>query len=395
MKVIITDDKVKMMRNYFEHQSDIEFRFYRLVEDVDLYEKMKSRNLGTHYENAIEKKLYGWRDRDYREIIAMIDNVDDVIYINPRAEIISEIYLAQQPKSFIHHIDNLNDAHALIVKADTLKYIFIRNTFRYSFYELTQLKQVIDIDEQTQQYRLMPHIDDSIPFNNVKDICEYALDYVLTAESRKTTYHYAPYHVTLKRELSRQHNSRIVRQMAEVGNIRHIFMYTHVYNDSPKPYEKLPDVDWEGDSNRVCVHQRNQVMSRNNLSYCETFFYGHYRDVQTLVESDAFHRYYDPSKEVQMSFENLTNGLVVIKLYQFDIKEVGRKYFYFDMDKEGFQTNQQVFAFVNSKQLNINDINQEIRKVIDVHGGNYGEIHQLSAKDKIDFTPFRQYLEQL
>ena len=75
----------------------------------------------------------------------MIDNVDDAIYINPRVEIISELYLAQQPKSFIHHIDNLNDAHALIVKADTLKYISVRNTFRYSFYELTQLKQVIDI----------------------------------------------------------------------------------------------------------------------------------------------------------------------------------------------------------------------------------------------------------
>ena len=200
MKVIITDDKVKMLRNYFEHQSDIEFQFYRLVEDDDLYEKMKSRKLGTHYENAIEKKLYGWHDRDYREIIAMIDNVDDAIYINPRVEIIFEIYLSQQPKSFIHHIDNLNDAHALIVKADTLGYTFVRNTFRYSFYELTQLKQVIDIDEQTQQYRLMPHIDESIPFNNVKDICEYILDYVLTTESRKTTYHYAPVsytHLTL------------------------------------------------------------------------------------------------------------------------------------------------------------------------------------------------------
>ena len=117
--------------------------------------------------------------------------------------------------------------------------------------------------------------------------------------------------------------------------------------------------------------------------------------MQTLVESDAFHSYYDPSKEVQMSFENLTNGLVVIKLYQFDIKEVGHKYFYFDMNKEGFQTNQQAFAFINSEQSNINDINQEIRKAIDAHCSNYGETHQLSAKDKLDFTPFRQYLEQL
>lgn len=395
MKVIVTNNKVKLMRTYFRHQSDIEFRFYRLIEDNDLYEKMKTRNLGIHYENAVEKKLFNWDERDYIEVIVMVDNVDDVIYINTRVDIISEIHLSQQPKSFVHHIDNLNGAHGLIVKEGIAPYDYIRNVYSYSFCELTQLKQVIDIDEQTQQYRLMPHIDDSIAFNTIKNICEYVVDYVLKIESRNTVYHYSPYHVTLKREPLRKHNSRIVRQMAEVGNVRHIFMYARVDNDSSKPYDTLPDVDWEGDSNRVCIHQRNQIITQNNLSYRETFFYGHYLDVQTLIESDQFHHYYDTSKEAQMTFENLTNGLVVVKLYQFDIKDVGSKYFYFDMDKEGFQTNQQAFAFVNGEQLNINNISHKLRKLIDVHCISNGKTYQLSAKEKLDNDAFRQYLEQL
>lgn len=395
MKVIVTNNKVKLMRTYFRHQSDIEFRFYRLIKDNDLYEKMKTRNLGIHYENAVEKKLFNWDERDYIEVIAMVDNVDDVIYINTRVDIISEIHLSQQPKSFVHHIDNLNGAHGLIVKEDIAPYDYIRNVYSYSFFELTQLKQVIDIDEQTQQYRLMPHIDDSIAFNIIKNICEYVVDYVLKIESRNTVYHYPPYHVTLKREPIRKHNSRIVRQMAEVGNVRHIFMYARADNDSSKPYDTLPDVDWEGDSNRVCIHRRNQVMTQSNLSYRETFFYGHYLDVRTLVESDQFYHYYDTSKEVQMTFKNLTNGLVVVKLYQFDIKDVGSKYFYFDMDEDGFQTNQQAFAFVNGKQMNINDISHELRKLIDVHCIINKKTQQLSAKEKLDNDAFRQYLEQL
>lgn len=390
----MSDNEVKIMRAYFEHQSDIEFRFYRVIENTDLYEKLKRKNLGVQYENAIDEKRTYNQYETLREVIAMVDNVDDIIYISPRSKIISEIYLAKQPQSFIHHIDNLNQAHSLVMKENELEYIFIRDVYRYTFNELYKLKNIVDVDEQTKQYRLIPHIEDEIAFSHFKYMCEDILDYIVDLEARPCHYHYAPYDIKLQCEHSRQHNSRIVRQMAEVGNVRHLFSYRSLNADDTS-YDTAPTVDWEGDIRRVFTHQRDNFTSQSNIAYRETFLYGHYRDVQALVESDAFYHYYDKSKEVQMSFENLSNGLVVVKLYQFDIKDVGCKYLYFDMYKEGFQTNQQAFVFDNNEQFNINDLNQSMRKEMGAHRISGKEITQPDAKDKLKIEAFRHYLEQI
>lgn len=409
MKVVVTNNKVKILRTYLEHQSDIEFRFYKVTSDAELYKKIKIKNKGTQYENAIEIPTFNPHDysceEDFmiNEVIAMIDNVDDIIYINMRGymgmQIISDIHLANQPISFVHHVDDLDKIPTLILNGidDEGEYrrLSFVDTYNYRFSELDKAKQLVDVDEQTKQYRLIPHIEDKESFEDVENICENVLHYVLNIESRHRMYQYKPYNVTLQREPVREHNSRIVRQMAEVGNIRHIFENITENEEEPITHDTLPNVDWKGDLNRVFVHQENKVIDYNIKDYNETTIYGHYKDVQALVESDEFHNYYDKSKEVQMSFKNLSNGLVVVKLYQFNIKDLGNKYRYFGFDNDGFQTNQIAFAFCRNGQFEINDLNQEARRNVKFYFMNGNETKEVDAETKLKFTAFRQHLEKI
>lgn len=409
MKVVVTNNKVEILRAYLEHQSDIEFRFYKVTSDAELYKKVKIKNKGTQYENAIETHIFNPHEylceEDFRinEVIAMIDNVDDIIYINTRnymgMSIISDIHLANQPISFVHHVDDLDKVPTLILNGidDEGEYreLNFSNTYNYRFSELDKAKRLVDVDEQTKQYRLIPHIEDKESFEDVENICENVLHYVLNIETRHRMYQYKPYDVTLQREPIREHNSRIVRQMAEVGNIRHIFKNITENEEEPITHDTLPNVDWEGDLNRVFVHQENKLIDYNMKNYNETMIYGHYKDVQALVESDEFHNYYDKSKEVQMSFKNLSNGLVVVKLYQFNIKDLGNKYRYFGFDNDGFQTNQIAFVFFRNGQFDINDLNQEARRNVKFYFMNGNETKEVDAETKLKFTAFRQHLEKI
>lgn len=398
MKLIMSNDNIRITRTFLEHKDHIHFQFYKLIEDDDLYKKLKHRNIGTHYDNAVELKTsHNINKYGISEVIAMVDEVDDIIYIYGRKNSITQLFLATQPQSFVHYTSDLKQTPILVYPSKVTPYTYIRHTFDYPLENLEKMKSIIELDTQTKQYRLKKHVGETFLKTDIPHMIEDTVPYILDQESRNDArYDYAPYQVQLQSENTRPHNSRIVRQMAEVGNLRYLFMdkFPELTNVQNKTYDTLPHVEWEGDVSRVSIHQRNRTTHENN-NYQETSIYGHYKDVQVLVESDTFHRYYDKSKEVQMSFKNLMNGLVVVRLYQFDIKDLGHKYLYFDLNAVSFQTNQNAIVFTNEEQYLINDLNQDIRKMIDVHCLTYDMAGQLSAKAKLKIDSFRRYLEQL
>lgn len=398
MKLIMSNDNIRITRTFLKHKDHIHFQFYKLIEDDDLYKKLKHRNIGTHYDNAVELKTsHNINKYGISEVIAMVDEVDNIIYIYGRKNSITQLFLATQPQSFVHYTSDLKQTPMLVHPSKVTPYTYIRHTFDYPLEDLEKMKSIIELDTQTKQYRLKKHVGETSLKTDIPYMIEDVIPYILDQESRNDArYDYAPYQVQLQSENTRAHNSRIVRQMAEVGNLRHLFMdkFPELTNVQNKTYDIFPQVEWEGDASRISIHQRNRTTHENN-NYQETSIYGHYKDVQVLVESDTFYRYYDKSKEVQMSFKNLMNGLVVVKLYQFDIKDLGHKYLYFDLDAVSFQTNQNAIVFTNEEQPFINDLNQDMRKIIDVNCVHHDTVGQLSAKGKLQVDSFRQYLEQL
>lgn len=403
MKLIIEDRPARIQRIFLEHRNDIEFKAFYVCQNIESYENIKSKTNEYVQHNGfiITKSTYKRYISEYlrlHEVIAMIDHQTSTIHVekNGYNNVINQLWSTTTPFSSIHS-DIFDDIQMIVTKNhERLK----MNNYglHVEFENIINMRRLLSLDKQTSEYRINPE--------SVMNLSPYDMRY-LTYEYTRTMLsnegwlrddiykYYKPYDIELHATETKPHTSKIVRQMAEVGNIRHIFnKYVTVLRNSEKEvtYQSSDDHSINGDPSRVYVITKNEPLQSYGPDSARskmTYIYGHYMDVKSFVEQPQFHRLYDMSKEVQMVFTNQINGLVELRIQEFDLNDVSNRYHYMKVtDGEKFYINQPAYFFTKNKKIPLTDI--ELQS-IEIDSKSSYEL----AKAKLELESFRTYLENL
>lgn len=403
MKLIVEDRPSRIQRIFLEHRNDIEFKAFYVCQNIESYKNIKSKTNEYVQHNGfiITKPTYKRYISEYSrlyEVIAMIDHQTSTIYVekNSYSDVIYQLWATTTPFSSIHS-DIFDDIQMIVTKNhERLK----MNNYRLhvGFEDIINMRRLLSLDNQTSEYRINPE--------SVMNLSPYDMRY-LTYEYTRTMLsnegwlyddiykYYKPYDIELHATEKKPHTSKIVRQMAEVGNIRHIFnKYVTVLRNSEKEatYQPSDDHSINGDPSRVYVITKNEPLHSYDSDSARskmTYIYGHYMDVKAFVEQPQFHRLYDMSKEVQMVFTNQINGLVELRIQEFDLNDVSNRYHYMKVTNgEKFYINQPAYFFTENKKIPLTDV--ELQS-IEMDSKSSYEL----AKAKLGLESFRTYLENL
>ena len=236
------------------------------------------------------------------------------------------------PSNFIELIDEyqkINNQHdgTLIFNKKPIKSVYIlsckshkrynRNGISYDHYNSYGINDCIDvyknckIDNDTHEIRINEQLYTEHSYidkflDDVKNVVSMYPDIKISPLGSKV------FDIALEKPTPVKNTSRIIRQMAEVGNPEYTFLDMD-YKDSylKEPSQVLKPVYNEGGKNIPVIIE---CLSANSESLNEYTIIGHHEDVEAFTKTQAFHDLYNNERYVTTRLVKMFNGLVRLHL---------------------------------------------------------------------------------
>ena len=236
------------------------------------------------------------------------------------------------PSNFIELIDEyqrVNNQHdgVLIFNKKPIKSVYIlscknhdrhnRGGLSYSHYNNHEIYDCIDvyknckIDNDTHEIRINEQLYTEHSYidkflDDVKDVVSMYPDVEISRFDSEV------FDIALEKPTPVKNTSRIIRQMAEVGNPEYTFLDMD-YKDSylKEPSQVLKPVYNEGGKNIPVIIE---CLSANSESLNEYTIIGHHEDVEAFTKTQAFHDLYNNERYATTRLVKMFNGLVRLHL---------------------------------------------------------------------------------
>lgn len=178
--------------------------------------------------------------------------------------------------------------------------------------EYVQFKNVFKIDDETQQVRIKEQIKTSHN-QYISDILENITDIMrLYPDMDKKENDVKLFDIALEKPREVKNSSRIIRQMAEVGNPEYVFLDIPYNEKFLKEDNQISKPEYNLNSENIPVIIQNNTSDGSETKEFEIL--GYSEDVEAFTKTQAFHNLYNSELYVIAHVRKVFNGLVKLIL---------------------------------------------------------------------------------
>lgn len=422
-KITTIRDSKEFLKLLRDSIHDLEFSLGRFLKDKDMFRQFNNMSDTCDENNAlyVPEKVYNRLCAESENYMAVI--TEGILIKNTKTGeqyVVFECFsntviemavdyvsiILKKPLLFDDMIENI---HHVVIN-DNKGYGYRRHMYNKPLEDIHAMNQYVTYDNRTNQIRYVKNIHEKLEGNDehrnfsilsdLKDILRF------TSSDFMKTYKNYPFDIKLMNETVKPNSSKIIRQMAEVGNIRDIFL--NINEDfeidnilrKQENYSDFNAFGFEGDPTRVVINERLDV---GGDEYIENHarITGHYLDVQAFVQTPNFHMLYNSKNDVQVTFKNEINGMVKLDIYERNILKYIDSYNYYNLEYDRHYFNQTHHLIINDCEIqNLNDIqlNRIENRLSTTSPMNSKSMYRHIAEQpefKLKFVNFRKYLEQI
>lgn len=292
---------------------------YRDIKNEDELANMVTKNflkdnISMHdFEPIVAVKLLNTKTNEYNIYPYRISNNFD--------EVSNFIRLIDEHQNFNNTKSNLiifnekpiKSVYIYCMKEDSKIYNNLFSSYQVlKLDEYVQFKNVFKIDDETQQIRIKEQIKTSHnqyisnALENIIDIMRLYPDMDRKKNDAKL------FDIALEKPREVKNSSRIIRQMAEVGNPEYVFLDIPYNEQFLKEDNQISKPEYNLNSENIPVIIQNNTSDDSETKEFEIL--GYSEDVEAFTKTQAFHNLYDSELYVIAHVCKVFNGLVKLIL---------------------------------------------------------------------------------
>lgn len=292
---------------------------YRDIKNEDELANMVTKNflkdnISMHdFEPIVAVKLLNTKTNEYNIYPYRISNNFD--------EVSNFIRLIDEHQNFNNTKSNLiifnekpiKSVYIYCMKEDSKIYNNLFSSYQVlKLDEYVQFKNVFKIDDETQQIRIKEQIKTSHnqyisnALENIIDIMRLYPDMDRKKNDAKL------FDIALEKPREVKNSSRIIRQMAEVGNPEYVFLDIPYNEQFLKEDNQISKPEYNLNSENIPVIIQNNTSDGSETKEFEIL--GYSEDVEAFTKTQAFHNLYDSELYVIAHVCKVFNGLVKLIL---------------------------------------------------------------------------------
>lgn len=292
---------------------------YRDIKNEDELANMVTKNFlkdntSMHdFESIVAVKLLNTKTNEYNIYPYRISNNFD--------EVSNFIRLIDEHQNFNNTKSNLiifnekpiKSVYIYCMKEDSKRYNNLFSSYQVlKLDEYVQFKNVFKIDDETQQIRIKEQIKTSHN-QYISDVLENIIDIMrLYPDMDRKKNDAKLFDIALEKPREVKNSSRIIRQMAEVGNPEYVFLDIPYNEQFLKEDNQISKPEYNLNSENIPVIIQNNTSDGSETKEFEIL--GYSEDVEAFTKTQAFHNLYDSELYVIAHVCKVFNGLVKLIL---------------------------------------------------------------------------------
>ena len=292
---------------------------YRDIKNEDELANMVTKNFlkdntSMHdFESIVAVKLLNTKTNEYNIYPYRISNNFD--------EVSNFIRLIDEHQNFNNTKSNLiifnekpiKSVYIYCMKEDSKRYNNLFSSYQVlKLDEYVQFKNVFKIDDETQQIRIKEQIKTSHN-QYISDALENIIDIMrLYPDMDRKKNDAKLFDIALEKPREVKNSSRIIRQMAEVGNPEYVFLDIPYNEQFLKEDNQISKPEYNLNSENIPVIIQNNTSDGSETKEFEIL--GYSEDVEAFTKTQAFHNLYDSELYVIAHVCKVFNGLVKLIL---------------------------------------------------------------------------------
>ena len=292
---------------------------YRDIKNEDELANMVTKNFlkdntSMHdFESIVAVKLLNTKTNEYNIYPYRISNNFD--------EVSNFIRLIDEHQNFNNTKSNLiifnekpiKSVYIYCMKEDSKRYNNLFSSYQVlKLDEYVQFKNVFKIDDETQQIRIKEQIKTSHN-QYISDALENIIDIMrLYPDMDRKKNDAKLFDIALEKPREVKNSSRIIRQMAEVGNPEYVFLDIPYNEQFLKEDNQISKPEYNLNSENIPVIIQNNTSDGSETKEFEIL--GYSEDVEAFTKTQAFHNLYNSELYVIAHVRKVFNGLVKLIL---------------------------------------------------------------------------------
>ena len=292
---------------------------YRDIKNEDELSNMVTKNFlkdstSMHdFEPIVAVKLLNTKTNEYNIYPYRISNNFD--------EVSNFIRLIDEHQNFNNTKSNLiifnekpiKSVYIYCMKEDSKRYNNLFLSYQVlKLDEYVQFKNVFKIDDETQQIRIKEQIKTSHN-QYISDALENIIDIMrLYPDMDRKKNDAKLFDIALEKPREVKNSSRIIRQMAEVGNPEYVFLDIPYNEQFLKEDNQISKPEYNLNSENIPVIIQNNTSDGSETKEFEIL--GYSEDVEAFTKTQAFHNLYNSELYVIAHVRKVFNGLVKLIL---------------------------------------------------------------------------------
>lgn len=292
---------------------------YRDIKNEDELSNMVTKNFlkdstSMHdFEPIVAVKLLNTKTNEYNIYpYRLSNNFDEVSNF---VRLIDEYQNFNNIKSnlIIFNEKPLKSIYIYCMKEDNKRYNNLFSSYQVlKLDEYVQFKSVFKIDDETQQIRIREQINTSHN-QYISDALENIIDIMrLYPDMDRKKNDAKLFDIALEKPREVKNSSRIIRQMAEVGNPEYVFLDIPYDEQFLKEDSQISKPEYNLNSENIPVIIQNNTSDGSETKEFEIL--GYSEDVEAFTKTQAFHNLYNSELYVIAHVRKVFNGLVKLIL---------------------------------------------------------------------------------
>lgn len=326
---VIDIDRVKSNLLPYSRE-DIEYEYNKLLDEDVVYHYCNIKN-EDELSNMVTKKFLNdnMSTSDFEPIVAVKllntktneYNIYPYEMSNDFGAVSNFIRLIDEHQNFNNTKSNLivfnekpiKSIHIYCMREDDKLYNNSFSSYRVlKLDEYLQFKNVFKIDDRTQQIKVREQVKTSHN-QYISDALENIIDIMkLYPDMDRKKNDAKLFDIALEKPREVKNSSRIIRQMAEVGNPEYVFLDIPYNEQFLKEDSQISKPEYNLNSEDIPV-----IIQENSPEYSETKEFeilGYSEDVEAFTKTQAFHNLYNSELYVIAHVRKVFNGLVKLIL---------------------------------------------------------------------------------
>lgn len=292
---------------------------YRDIKNEDELANMVTKNFlkdntSMHdFESIVAVKLLNTKTNEYNIYPYRISNNFDEV--SNFVRLIDEYQNFNNIKSnlIIFNEKPIKSVYIYCMKEDSKRYNNLFSSYQVlKLDEYVQFKNVFKIDDETQQIRIKEQIKTSHN-QYISDALENIIDIMrLYPDMDRKKNDAKLFDIALEKPREVKNSSRIIRQMAEVGNPEYVFLDIPYNEQFLKEDNQISKPEYNLNSENIPVIIQNNTSDGSETKEFEIL--GYSEDVEAFTKTQAFHNLYNSELYVIAHVRKVFNGLVKLIL---------------------------------------------------------------------------------